>query len=375
METPVLRPLVLAAFFAVLAPAGRAAAQATFGAEFTMTSQKLIHAKLLDPTGDDDISTKEGREVLEKFGKRVAEKCPACVIERATDRYDLPIFKVRHPGKFSFAITLDPGVLEIVPSAATLEGFRAMAPLLQDLIFATGKELKQRPHIDYGGGHVHVGVTSSFANDPVLFRNFFVDWVNHSDVMKIFTVDPANAPTLLDLPKAARKEMAEALAEFDGVLKREGLLDGGKADPKRGAELIQRFAKIVESRVYSRTMVRGWTPTEKYQALNLTRLTNPQLPWEQKTIELRFFDAQKDVGEFIRIIEVLEGRIAFLRKKPGLVALEEPGNHTARETAARLEKYARESGSTAGNLRATVQVPGVRRFVPDVRTCDHVFGI
>lgn len=360
MRTLTTLSLVLFSLFLPFASLGAP----TFGAEFTMTSNELIQAPMLNAGTDDDISSNKGRELIAKFAKIVAEKCGGCTVTPAQDRYGLPIYKVTLPDGFSFMITLDPAVIEVVPKAATLEGFKKLEPVLQKLIFETGKALNQAPQSSYGGGHVHIGISSAFGGNPVLFRNFFVDWLNHPDLMNAFTGSKYNAPTFYDLPADRERAMREVIAEFDARLRAEGFIERPERDAKRGFELMAEFAREVQKRVYTRTVIAEWTPTEKYQALNVTRLADPEVPFDQKTIELRFFAGQKSVSEFIGLISMFEGRIDHLKKTIGLSKYEGLRTYSAAETAARLDRFAREAGTSSSDVRDAVQQRSVLELIP-----------
>ncbi|MBX3040246.1 MAG: hypothetical protein KF789_05990 [Bdellovibrionaceae bacterium] len=357
-------------------------AQGTFGAEFTMTSRELQTAPLLLPTADDDISTEFGRKTLKEFSDRIRAKCPGCQVSETLDRYDLPIYKIRLPDQFSFLLTLDPAVIEIVPDAATVQGFKALETVLDGLVFETGKSLGQVPQSSYGGGHVHIGVDSTFRGNPVLFRNYFVDWLNHPDLMNSFTGSKYNSPTFYDLPSAQEQAMRQVIAEFDETLRKEGFLQNPNRDPARGNQLMEEFARAVQSRVYTKTLISDWTPTEKYQALNVTRLADPKIPWAAKTLELRFFAGQQSVGEFLELIQLFEGRIEFLEKefssrgrKQPLLEYQALQKFSTEQTAARLETFARQAGSAGTLLHGSIQSSSLRAQVPltGAGRCSRVF--
>lgn len=359
-------------------------AQGTFGAEFTMTSPRLQSAPLLLPTPDDDISTEYGRKTLKEFSEKIREKCPGCRITETLDRYDLPIYKVTLPNEFSFLLTLDPAVIEIVPEAATVQGFKALEATLDGLVFETGKSLGQAPSPSSGGGHVHIGVASAFEGNPVLFRNYFVDWLNHPDLMNSFTGSKYNSPTFYDLPTAQEQAMRQVIAEFDETLRKEGFLENPNRDPVRGNRLMEEFARSVQSRAYTSTLVSGWTPVEKYQALNLTRLADPNVPWAVKTLELRFFAGQQNVEEFLELVQLFEGRIEFLRKefdprkqRPPLLVHQSLKIYDAAQTATRLEAFARQAGSASTLLHGSIQSAAVRAKVPFTGAvrCSRVFRL
>lgn len=359
-------------------------AQGTFGAEFTMTSSRLQSAPLLLPTPDDDISTEYGRKTLKDFAEKIRGKCPGCRVTETLDRYELPIYKVTLPDDFSFLLTLDPAVIEIVPEAATVQGFKSLETILDGLVFETGKALGQEPHSSFGGGHVHIGAASAFDGNPVLFRNYFVDWLNHPDLMSSFSGSKYNAPTFYDLPSAQEQAMRQVIAEFDETLKKEGFLKNPDRDPARGNQLIEEFARTVQKRVYTSTLISGWEPVEKYQALNVTRLADPKVPWTAKTLELRFFAGQRNVGEFLELIQLFEGRIEFLRKEfdprarqAALLEYKALEKFTAEQTAKRLETFARQAGSAGTLVHGSLQSSAVKASLPltGAVRCGRVFKL
>lgn len=339
-------------------------AQGTFGAEFTMSSSTLRRAPLTYPTPDDDISTEFGRKTIQDFADRVKRQCPGCQVEPTRDRYELPAYRVTLPDGFRFHITLDPAVIEIVPDAATLEGFKRLEKILDPLVFGIGQSLGQAPITDLGGGHIHLGIRSHFQGNPVLFRNFMVDWMNHPDLMSALTGSKYNSPTFLDLPSGRDQAFRSLLAEFDQRLQREGFLEKPGRDPARGEQLMVEFARALQTRVYTETLIQGWTPTEKYQAVNVTRLADDKVPWSQKTVELRFLAGQKSVNEFIELAWLFEGRIEFLKTKKGLIQHQPLQRFSISQTVSRLEAFTREAGSRAHLIRESLSQDEIRRAVP-----------
>ncbi len=301
------------------------------GAEFTFTNSKLI--KHGYRAGINEDGSRANRDARDKWARAMEEKCKlrslysrnseSCTV-KAFKRRGYTAFKVEYPDGWFYTVTVDPLVIEVNTAPITLNKAKEIRHRMQRDIFdhaandvvTSGGFMGMRkeglkPHRRYGGGHVHFDLKTTFKNDALLFRNFMVDFANHPTLgIGSFAMEPNNAPPLAMLSEQQRRNFAEVIKQFD------------QSSPKWD---IKKLAQMITSRVYYDTRVHpterelrknpgAWTPKDKYQAVNLTRIISPTIPEEQRTLEIRAFAPQKSADEFIKEIELFDRRIDALRK-------------------------------------------------------------
>lgn len=150
----------------------------TYGAEFEVTRDDL---EPFDPKKDvaSETNVKKAQMLfVEEMVKRC--KISKCRIQKVEASWDQD-YKVIYPDGWWFKISYDPACVEFTFKPSTLEELKKQAPLINDQIFQTAKDLGFR--VQEGGvAHVNIGVRSSFGDDPKKFLRFFVDYANHADL-------------------------------------------------------------------------------------------------------------------------------------------------------------------------------------------------
>lgn len=261
------------------------------GPEFTFTNDNLILLEQEHDPQEINFRAKLKYDWLiaieDKIQKKYQQSCPDCQRDKFTNQIKLP------NGNF-FEIIMDPMVLEVIVSPMTLEQYQEMRDLLQDLIFNTAAELKLKPHIRIGGGHIHLDVTSHFKNKHLLLRNFIVDSMNHPEIyMGPLNLDLLNAPPMAVLDPVIQSHFRKELKLWDNKYYSDS-----------------EFVQIMREEVYKKTFVDTYPHVQrhasKYQLINFDHWPN--------TLELRGFRPQKDIDHFIRNVKMIEERLKYLSK-------------------------------------------------------------
>ncbi|MGE3972917.1 MAG: hypothetical protein AB7F59_00170 [Bdellovibrionales bacterium] len=201
-------------------------------------------------------------------------------------------------------INLDPATIEVQTKPTTLEDLKKIAPVLQELIFDAARAVHLQPYYE-AAGHIHLSVKGVFHGDAVLFRNFLVDFVNHSELATgVLEYDHMNAPPLSALTQKQQEAFRQIIKDFDRTQKMS----------------IHELASRIQKEVFTESPS-GWTPAAKYQAFSLARILNPNLTEEEWTLEIRSIRGSLSMFDTILTLELFHRRIAYLQKKGGLVTL------------------------------------------------------
>jgi len=321
-----------------------------FGAEFTFSSDALQTA-----------AQGQGRvvNIAEVVAAQVAmrnilqARCAArgdCSIQILQNGYGVETYRVNYTDGFWFQISTDPSVVEVQTNPNSAENIERLQNRIQTDIFdvAADPAVGIRPFEFAGGGHIHMGLESTFGGDARLFRNFMVDFVNHWELASgILSTDHLNAPPIAALKDSQRKEFINAIRDFD-----EGKI-----------KTIEKLAARVEKRVLRETPS-GWAPAIKYHAMVLTRIISSKFKPSERTIELRSIRAQRSAKEYALITKLFDRRVAFLRSHNAFLELE-PFNDLARTmknhekvAAARFRTYVEDSGLQWSDYQ------GIARAIP-----------
>lgn len=255
-----------------------------------------------------------------------------CKIVASQNSYGVRVYRVEYTDGFWFQIATDPGVVELQLAPMTLDQAKRWKKHLQQDIFELSKKVglsHARSH-DLGG-HLHIGADSVFAKEPVLFRNFMVDYMNRPELAQgYFGRDSANAPHIIELRKRDRLELQKVIDEFD------------QAETPWDA---RRLASEVQCRVYTYCPSGpDWDPVEKYQAFNVTKMVDDETPKPARTVELRAQRGVRDVEEYMFRLEVWHQRLAFLRGKKGRIPLDLDPKMNQAAVMSRLVGWFSESG-------------------------------
>lgn len=332
----------LALFCLIFSGENAFAAPATFGAEFTFTNRDILGS--LAARKDRTAIAKEKTNVaaLEKIRELARESCARtgqCVVKEFEDIYQNRSVRLEYPNGFWAEFTLDPGVVEVRTKPSTVEEYRKMRPYLQRDVFDLAGRAGLFPDGEKGGGHIHMGLNSTFGDDARTLRNFLADFANHPELGEgIFGVNSDdNAP---GWNSTQLRNIEKVLKDFD-----EGRLT--TKEEILGAMLTDVY------KIDFDPMAR------KFQSLSLNSVV---IPWaegrhldeeakksfrvaERATLEFRSFRPQKDTDTFLREIELLEARVNYVRGlKQNIPVTHAKSAANAYEAVKRFYDYVGEAG-------------------------------
>lgn len=314
----------------------------TYGAEFSFTNDKLLNADL-GPNGS-RVETPENLEAREEMLKQLRQLCRSagCRVPNqptGKDRNFNKNYRIEFADGWWFDVSLDPGVVEVQTRPSTYAEYAQNRERL-GLIFEAARKAELAPHPEKGGGHIHVGDESTFANNDRLFRNFVVDLVNHPEVVgAIFGKDLANSVPINSMPENLKKNFTKVVQAFDaGAIKSR-----------------HEMAKQIDAHVYKSLPwpfdPRTESEPNKYRALNFVRMDPTQRYFKNiaaRTLELRFKRAQQNADDFLRQIALLDARLHVLNDLKRDIKLAPPRGFsdfgTTPEDYLRFQTYIVESG-------------------------------
>jgi hypothetical protein len=278
------------------------AAPPTFGNEIELTNREIDQAEYEDENFTQRISD-ENSDMQDRFYEEVYAICKGCKIRMGYDYDGTPHYKVTYPDGWWFKISLDPAVLEIQTAPSTVKKLKQIRNRIQTDIFGVAKTLGLKAGFKGSGGHIHIGAESAFGGDANLFRNFLVDFINHSELANgILENDHSNAPPLQSLTPEQKRGFLEVIKDFD---------EGRR-------KTIHDIAEGLISQVYYESTEETWAPAEKFHAINVVRIFEILIfNKSERTVEVRCLRGQSNVDELIAEAELFEARLNYLKKLPG----------------------------------------------------------
>lgn len=319
-------------FFHLVISFALASAEAAplFGPEFELTNNRIFIASKLTGGYVDGASVSKAKT---KLTQAILRRCPNCRVRRTTNDFGSAADRIYFPGRaphpwqdFWIQVSTDPGTVEVQAKPSTLAQFRESQEALK-MLFDAGREVGLSPDaLPSSAGHLHIDIDSAFRGNSLLFRNFLVDFANHSEFNggKILGADPENAPHVSALTLEQKRTFREVIKEFD-----EGKIRG-----------IADLAQAVNRRVYFANPA-GFNPPAKYQALNLSRA---ELPSGSSTLEIRSLGSQRGPEEFFAFMELFQKRIEFLNNLDRPVAINDLAAVGTARGIAQFRSYVEESG-------------------------------
>jgi hypothetical protein len=268
----------------------------------------------------------ENTHAQKLFRDEVEKRCSACVITSLKDRYGVEKFRVQVKDWY-FDITLDPGMVEITGKPIVEIG--PLADDMKNLIWGVAEKLK----LEMGeAGHLNFGVEATFGKDTRLFRNFYVDYLNHTGLSEgVFGYqDPQNAPHPERLAAKPRRAFHKVLNEFN---------------PQ--GHSIKDFAIRLYNEAYYSSPGHGGIDGElpqKYHAGNIVSIASGS---EWPRLELRAIPMQNGPEELELWQRLFGARIEYLKRHPGLVeytAEQTHGEQTAAQMIEEFHRYVTECG-------------------------------
>lgn len=305
-------------------------APSLFGPEFTFSNADLQKGA----NGATKAHYAENGQKLVELKAFYEKLCMmrGCKIVEGKDKHG-PTFKVRYGDGWYFTVAVDYAVIEVQTKASSYRDFLKHKTLLKTDLFNVMKRFGLTPHSNFGGGHIHIDL-AAFGNDSKLFRNFFVDFANHHLVTYgVLGKDINNAPPLIALKEYQRQAFIELLAIFD-------------ENPTMN---IKTFAATLDREVYKETYAKDpdWQKhNTHYQALKVSRINDPFIDFDQKTIEIRGISPQKDIDTFILQMELFLGRIEYLKTRTDFIEYkpEKYRESTDQEMVDSFYEYVTEAG-------------------------------
>lgn len=278
------------------------------------------------------------REMAERMAQAVRRMCPECLERTVTGKWG----KERRfilPDGFWFQISWDPNVVEILTKPTSLEKFKKNASTIQKMIWESAAEAGLSADPDYRAGHFNFGVKDSFAQNTQEFLKFIVDFANRPELaIGIFRAsNPLNSPHLAQLSPYQRSALADIARKAQN-----------KKDPLSKLTVKEMAQHLVAKVFYqSATASQVGSSAWYYQALGLKSILEMQ-EGDDAPFEIRSVRSQRDVYDFILIAEIVEARIAYLKKLPAefsyLVTQTSKTQFTEKELAARFYIYLEEAG-------------------------------
>jgi hypothetical protein len=325
----------------------------TFGAEFTFTNDVVMGAQ----TEGHFVNNTESEKARDLMGKILKERCRTsggCNVSVIKNQYGLKMYRVTYEDGWWFQVATDPSVVEVQTKAATYEEIMSFQERFSQDIFGTAHEAGLSPRERWGGGHIHIGMTSALDGDAKLLRNFSADYANHSELASgVFADSRNNAPPIQSLSEPQRENFVKLLNDFDA----------GKI------RAVKSFSKRLQKDVYYETPS-GWYPAEKYQAMNVTRMAGNDFPEEEQTFEIRAFEAQQSAEDFFLETHLLEKRLERLKSaKHPVQFMNAKYTRTSEVSAARFYQYVTETGLDWDLYSKWLKDPALRASAPNLQ-CD-----
>ncbi|MDB9786521.1 hypothetical protein OAB57_00300 [Bacteriovoracaceae bacterium] len=356
-----------------------------FGIELTQTSKEIIHSSyqeelhiIATPISKRALAIMGEMQREKCRSRRENGNTIICFVVREVGKYDNIVYRVKYKDRTSSKVLLetlltnDPYVLEYNATPLTVSDMERFQNILEEDLFDLPKNVTEdsldhlstttdnrrakqlveeresydgykdldpndvlhigdrglKPHKRIGQGHLHIGIDTFskkdegvMVEDPQLFRNFIVDYVNHPTLsMGGLGAIPNNAPPLGILEKKQQNEFRNVIAEFDA---------------NKIPQTIFDLAYAIENRVYSKTYssIKSFSDhPKKYQALNFSKITSLSQPEANRTLEIRGIRPQRSFKDLLGISRLFEARLNMLRKEGSPIALQlYPLKHSFRQ--------------------------------------------
>lgn len=334
----------------------------TFGAEFEFTNLEMMDAPSTQESGLSDARLED--QMKTRFGERLRAKCADCKITEINGKWRSVEVRVELPGGFWFKVSQDPGVVEIMTKPADRAELRANQKRLDDLIFATARELGlTATHPEQTmAGHFNFGLRAAFGDSAGLFLRYFVDYANHPFLaLGGLGHDVFNAPPLAMLDEAQQRELERLIRDFEKKPKTWGVKDIG--------ERILRdvYPRSVDPEVRH--------AGHHYQAFSVKRIRELQAKNDIPG-ELRAIYAQENMEAFILMAELFEARVRLLARAEGPIVYAPPGSvdYSDRSLVELTEKYVTEAGLDFERFRPLLRADLRNAKGLGARSCRRLFA-
>jgi hypothetical protein len=228
-------------------------------------------------------------------------------------------YKFESPDNWWFDVWPDSGGMgiEIHTKPMTVDDFEKVSGDMEDAIFVSTRNLNMWPALFRGGGHINMDL-NYFTDKPILFRNFLVDFVNHSELaMGILNYDTNNAVPIPLSPEIFN-QFKQKIALFDQVIQ-----DSSPANFRSPAlttllaELIYEGIESIDHPFGDQWQWPEGSPITKYTSISLYHSYGLEDDAGSRRIEIRSVRAQGGMDQWLRQIRLLRDRLRFLHKTYG----------------------------------------------------------
>lgn len=212
-----------------------------------------------------------------------------------------PTASGNQPETWEINFDLDPNCIELQTDPVTAEFYQRHYAIIQNLIFKT-TECEPDPNWKTGGGgHISLDLETAFENNPQYLRNFLVlyaaavmDSDSQYNILRA-SGDSVNAPFMHEIGEL--EKFISVIAEFDQL----------PPDQANIEWLVDKINKEVYRKMHDelKQMAIPEADAPHYQAVNLEHIINT--PSAEQRVELRRFEAQRNVRELQDELEVLFG--------------------------------------------------------------------
>lgn len=209
----------------------------------------------------------------------------------------------------------DPNVMEVKISPIRPGELEAALDFYQKEIFETARAVGLKPpRLDgpWNGGHIHVDLAEAFGNDPVKFKNFLLDYIEHTELADGVLIKDSYLTPAIDSIKQ-REAIEQLVASLDYLAEQ-----GEKLD-------------IVDINELAATGLFG-----KRNALNLNTI--------YKTFELRGQRSQKSAAELLKVMRLIQARIKYTNGLPPKEFHPKPVKMSLEEKRKAFRAYVEEAG-------------------------------
>lgn len=300
----------------------------TYGAEFVMSSPKVLASKydfVSNPNGSPE------RDMQLDLVAHVRTKCAVsgCTIKETEGKFGTD-YLLEFKDGFWIRYSFDPKVVEIMFTPSTLAEMRENQGRINEYVFTAGQEIGLVVPKEMGG-HVNMGVNSMFDGNVESFLKFYVDYANHPD-LTLGTLGKSlhNAPTLSVLGHNQRAALSNIVEDFYlGKVK-----------------TVQEAAKRIQTEVYTKSYYAPWGGVDHYQSVGLKYLNLGDLKEKDAPMELRGIRAQRSTEDFIKTAELMEKRVQYLNKNVSHIVYSETKikSFSPSQSKTRFKMYVEESG-------------------------------
>jgi hypothetical protein len=308
-----------------------ALADPTFGTEFNFGNEKINAAWAAQEaiTGDASVLSAEESKAAEKMATYVRKICGDCTVTEHSGKHGAMEYAVKFPDGWGFNISVDPACVEIQTEPATTEQLKNQSERIQKFIFEparrTGLQTQVASDIESGlemTAHLNIGLRSAFEDDPRGLMRFIVDYSNHPGLGQgILGNDAMNAPIMSTLDSDQRAAFIQlvndvnsgAVNTTDEIIRRMNFYVYTKtplaADPLPAAVADGRATlSFWERKARAET-------ARHYQAIGMKQLIKPEYKTRDMPFELRAIRQPKNAREYLRMTELMDARIKFLKSQ------------------------------------------------------------